>query len=65
MTALEWLVEQITDGTMSTREAIAKAKEMEKHGLKEAFKQGVIECGFENSAEDWANEWIDNQKTNV
>ena len=29
-TAVEWLVEQITDGTMPAREAIQQAKEMEK-----------------------------------
>jgi hypothetical protein len=32
-TAVEWLVEQITNGTMSAREAIQQAKEMEKEQI--------------------------------
>jgi hypothetical protein len=32
-TAVEWLVEQITDGTMPAREAIDQAKEMEKEQM--------------------------------
>ena len=39
MTAVEWLVEQITDGKISAREAIEKAKEMEEQGKVEfAFR---------------------------
>jgi len=32
-TAVEWLVEQITDSTMPAREAIKQAKEMEKEQI--------------------------------
>ena len=32
-TAVEWLVEQITDGTMPAREAIQQAKAMEKEQM--------------------------------
>jgi hypothetical protein len=43
-TAVEWLVEQITNGTMSAREAIQQAKEMEKEQMiliyKAAFQDG-------------------------
>ena len=39
-TAVEWLVEQITDGTMPAREAIQQAKEMEKEQSFEIFKAG-------------------------
>ena len=38
-TAVEWLVEQITDSTMPAREAIKQAKEMEKEQIIEAFNQ--------------------------
>ena len=35
-TAVEWLVQQITDGTIPAREAIQQAKEMEKEQIIEA-----------------------------
>ena len=35
-TAIEWLVEQITNGTISAREAIQQAKAMEKEQIIEA-----------------------------
>jgi hypothetical protein len=35
-TAVEWLVEQITNGTLHTKELISQAKEMEKQQIIEA-----------------------------
>ena len=48
MTAVEWLVEQITDGKISAREAIEKAKEMEKEQMIEFAKNCLHEddCFF-------------------
>ena len=39
-TAVEWLVEQITNGTIPAREAIQQAKAMELEKLKEAYSMG-------------------------
>jgi len=39
-TAVEWLVEQITNGTMSAREAIQQAKEMELDQRKNDYRAG-------------------------
>lgn len=52
-TAVEWLVEQITDSTMPAREAIKQAKEMEKQQIIQAFC-----CGGdgESGAEIYYNE---------
>ncbi len=36
VTAVEWLVEQITNGTLHTKELISQAKEMEKQQIIEA-----------------------------
>jgi len=47
-TAVEWLVEQITDSTMPAREAIKQAKEMEKEQIIEAFKTGTKMVDVEN-----------------
>jgi len=40
-TAVEWLVEQITDSTMPAREAIKQAKEMEKEQICDAYYYGI------------------------
>lgn len=40
-TAVEWLIEQITDGTMPAREAIQQAKAMEEKNLKDSFVAGA------------------------
>jgi hypothetical protein len=42
-TAVEWLIEQITDGTMPAREAIKQAKEMEKEQIMRAYDIGSNE----------------------
>jgi hypothetical protein len=53
LTAVEWLVEQITNGTMSAREAIQQAKEMEKEQIIDACKQ----CSYSyEEAEQYYNE---------
>ena len=39
-TAVEWLVEQITNGTMSAREAIQQAKEMEREQKAKEYLRG-------------------------
>ena len=46
-TAVEWLIEQITDSTMPAREAIKQAKEMEKEQIKEAYCMGDDNIGAE------------------
>ena len=40
-TAVEWLVEQITDSTMPAREAIKQAKEMEKEQIIQAYETAM------------------------
>jgi hypothetical protein len=42
MTALEWLVEQITNSTMPVQMAIEQAKEMEKQQIGKAFLNGRL-----------------------
>jgi len=42
-TAVEWLVEQITNGTLHTKELIIQAKEMEKQQIIEAYYNGCID----------------------
>jgi hypothetical protein len=70
-TAVEWLVNQMKQResqglTLSMYELemfAEQAKEMEKEQIIEAHKQSSIESGFEDSAEDWANEyWERNYK---
>jgi heterodisulfide reductase subunit B len=52
-TAVEWLVEQITNGTIPAREAIQQAKEMEKEQIIDACKQ----CSYSyEEAEQYYNE---------
>ncbi len=54
-TAVEWLVEQITDSTMPAREAIKQAKEMEKEQMLECYlKADVFPRKYE--FEKWYNE---------
>jgi hypothetical protein len=42
MTALEWFVKQIIDGTMPIEYIIQKAKEMEKQQIGKAFLNGRL-----------------------
>ena len=53
-TAVEWLVEQITDSTMPAREAIEQAKEMEKQIIRTAYLDGMD--GEYNTSEQYYNE---------
>ena len=59
-TAVEWLIEQITDSTMPAREAIKQAKEIEKQQIIEAHIKGFYSPPFGKSrkgeAEQYYNE---------
>lgn len=61
-TAVEFLIEQITDSTMSIREAFKQAKEMEKqqiieaHGNKLRKSRGTINCEHWVGGIDYYNE---------
>lgn len=44
-TAVDWLVEQITNGTIPAREAIQQAKAMEKEQIKFFFDKGHLYSG--------------------
>ena len=66
LTAVEWLADQIQEqldifcpGGILCSVMIEQAKAMEKERIIEAHKQASIESGFEDSAEDWANEYWD------
>ena len=59
-TAVEWLVEKLPlIQQEGLKDEIEQAKAMEKERIIEAHKQSSIESGFEDSAEDWANEYWD------
>jgi len=47
-TAVEWLVEQITNGDISARQAIQQAKAMEKEQIMKAFYKGRQEEQYKN-----------------
>ncbi len=61
-TAVEFLIEQITDSTMSIREAFKQAKEMEKqqiieaHGKQLKKSRGVTNYEYWLSGENYYNE---------
>jgi hypothetical protein len=60
-TAVEWLVEQITNGDISARQAIQQAKEMEKEQIIEAWNirakiDGVLTYTDNRTAEQYYNE---------
>lgn len=59
-TAIEWLEIQLfkKQGKFNKSD-IKQAKAMERDAIIEAHKQASIESGFEDSAEDWANEYWD------
>ena len=42
-TAVEWLVEEITNGTLHTKELIKKAIEMEEQQIADAYYNGCID----------------------
>ena len=54
-TAVEWLVEEITNGTLHTKELIKQAKEMEKQQMKDAWINSLTKGDY-NSAEEYYNE---------
>ena len=61
-TAVEFLIEQITDSTMSVREAFKQAKEMEKqqiveaHGTQLKKSKGVTNYEYWLNGEEYYNE---------
>jgi len=46
-TAVEWLVEQITNGGISVRQAIQQAKAMEREQIEDAYDYGFAD-GFDD-----------------
>jgi hypothetical protein len=52
ITAVDWLVEQLNNGDMPTREAIIQANIMFKQQIEDAFNSGMV-----NSV-DWFNDGI-------
>ena len=60
-TAIEFLVNHLDEFSEMTRDeknnVIASARVIERDAIIEAHKQSSIESGFEDSAEDWANEY--------
>lgn len=61
-TSIDWLIGQITNSTMSAREAIAKARAMHKQEIVEAFDVGSI-VGYNQNAksgEEFYDETYDN-----
>ena len=57
-TAVEWLVEQITDSTMPAREAIKQAKAMEKEQIIEAYLKNHLQgCWMKNTPEEYAEQY--------
>ena len=66
-TAVEFLVNHLDEFSEMTKDeknnVIASARVIERDAIIEAHKQSSIESGFEDSAEDWANEyWERNYK---
>ncbi len=60
-TAVEWLVEQITNGDISARQAIQQAKAMEREQIVEAWNirakiDGVLTYTDNRTAEQYYNE---------
>jgi hypothetical protein len=68
-TAVDWLVEQITDGTMPAREAIDQAKEMEKEQIIDAYLKNYLQgCWMKNTPEEYAEQYYTEtyeSKTNI
>ena len=52
-TAVEWLVEQITDGTMPAREAIKQAKAMEKQQIIDAYLKDIGKVTIDKALVHW------------
>jgi len=52
-TAVEFLVEQITNSTMPVRKAIEQAKEMERTQIVKAYDKGEFNCGVNETSEQY------------
>ena len=52
-TAVEFLVEQITNSTMPVRKAIEQAKEIERTQIVKAYDKGEFNCGVNETSEQY------------
>jgi hypothetical protein len=52
-TAVEFLVEQITNSTMPVRKAIEQAKELERTQIVKAYDKGEFNCGVNETSEQY------------
>jgi endonuclease I len=68
-TAVEWLVEQITNGDISARQAFQQAKAMEKEQIIEAYLKNHLQgCWMKNTPEEYAEQYYKEtyeSKTNI
>lgn len=62
-TAVEWLVEQITDGTMPAREAIQQAKAMEKEQSEKIYEFASWERFYNGHGQTFEEYWNKNFKS--
>ena len=60
-TAVEFLIGQITDSTMSIREAFKQAKEMEKQQIMDAYEDGTYHNTFGNENYESSEEYYHNR----
>lgn len=59
-TAVEWLIEQMTQRdfiAIPKPEWIQQAKQLEKQQIIQAHEDAYLDCGFEYSASDCANDY--------
>jgi hypothetical protein len=59
-TAVEWLVEELEMNILWTdkaRKAFQQAKEMERQQIIQSHEDAYLDCGFEYSASDCANDY--------
>ena len=59
-TAVEWLVEELTRQNMFMHlfaKEIEQAKEMERQQIIQSHEDAYLDCGFEYSASDCANDY--------
>ena len=59
-TAVEWLVEQITDSTMPAREAIKQAKAMEKEQAQKMYEYAAWAMFYNGHGQTFEEYWNKN-----
>ncbi len=62
-TAVEWLVEQITDSTMPAREAIKQAKAMEKEQAQKMYEYAAWAMFYNGHGQTFEEYWNKNFKS--